>query len=151
MWEEIWPTLLGGSLALFGSFVAIKIQMSNVLRIKMDEELAKRKIEVNARAYSNIKRVEGALIQQTLEDTSKITAELEQWVFDNRLFLPSDYFENWLTMRTNIPILARRERGGTETDYLKVHKRVHESVSACIDAVYKDMNIERGDWERIST
>ena len=88
-------------------------------------------------------------MQQTAEDTAKVTQELEQWVFSNRLFLPGKFYEHWLTMRTNIPILGRWERNQPADKVEEISKKVDDAVSAAIDEVYKDMRIARGDWERI--
>jgi hypothetical protein len=141
----MWEILLGGLLAAFGGWGAIWFQAKNARRHKMEELMAERKINADAKAYSWAKRVEAGLIQLDIKDVLNIILKSEGWFFSNRLFLPGDFPAKWLELRNIISKIERRERNniGTPEELNTLHERASELVESAIQKVYTDLNLSR--------
>ena len=141
----MWETLLGGLLAIIGGYAAIRYQLQNVRKQRMDEVTAERKVEINAQAYAHMKRVEGSFLQNTPEQTLEIITKNEEWFFENRLFLPGKFPDYWLAIRRDLHKLIRWAKGSSKSadELSALDKKTEENIALAIDEIYKDMNIER--------
>ncbi len=106
----MWNTLLGGFLAIIASFVATWFQQRKIVKTRMNEIVAERKISANADAYSYAKEIRSYLSQQGPLNASKLILSREEWFFSQRLFLPGSFPEKWLTARNNLPKLVQLEQ-----------------------------------------
>ena len=145
---DMLDTLIGGALAIGASVAAQYAQLRYTRKVKMDEAIAARKVTANAEAYRNIKRIEGAFVQKSVEETSKMAAELEQWFFDNLLFLPGEFPDHWLTVRTNLRLLAMKVGSRPLEVTTALEHKVEKAISAAIGEVYKDAGMTRPEWDR---
>ncbi len=141
----MWETIVGGLLAILGGWGATWYQSRNTRKLRMDEVVAERKIQVNAEAYSCMKRVQSHLLQSDVDTTSAVIQEYEEWFFDNRLFLPGHYPEKWLTVRNNVGKLRLWEKSNSKTpeEIAALDKAIEKAVEDAIDEIYKDMGLKR--------
>jgi hypothetical protein len=142
--------IVGGLLAIAGGWFAQSHVLRNTMKIKMDEAVAARKVAANAEAYRNIKRVEGAFIQQSRKDAYRLILDREQWLFDNRFFLPGEFPNHWLTARTNLGLLAMGAPSRPIEDAEKLEQNVNAALAGAIAEIYKDSGMEQPDWDRFS-
>ena len=97
------PTLLGGALAIIGSWSATWFQLRNTRKNRMNEIVAERKVTANGQAYKYAKEIEASTIQITSpKDVLAKILSLEEWFFTNRLFLPGRFPAKWLTIRNDL-------------------------------------------------
>jgi len=141
----MWETLLGGFLAILGGWGAIWYQLRNTRKNRMDEVTAERKVTANAQAYAYMKHIQSSFIQQDIKTTLNAILSHEQWFFDNRLFLPGQFPEKWLSVRNDISTLSRWENTPSKTpeQLEEMDKRIEKNISEAIDEIYKDMDIKR--------
>ena len=141
----MWETLLGGALAIAGGWGATWYQARKARKIRMDEVIAERKVEVNAEAHSRMKRIEGSFLQQNLEDTLNLVMSHEQWLFDSYLFLPGRFGDHWLRIRNDLHKLVRWQGIKPPDELTALDKQIEASISAAIDEIYKDTGLPRLD------
>ena len=144
-------TLLGGLFAILGGWGAIWFQLRNTRRNRMDEVTAERKVTANAQAYTYMKQIQSSHLQQDTISTLNAILSQEQWFFDNRLFLPGQFPEKWLSVRNDLSILTRWENVPSKTpeELVAIEKRIDNTISDAIDEIYKDMNLKRIDLSSI--
>jgi len=105
-WREFWLVVLGGMLGLAGSFMALMYQHKKALERAMLEKTAESKVEINAKAYGIMKRIQGSLDQEPAEETLSILIGLQGWFVDNRVFLPGEFPNKWLGIRNHLYMVA---------------------------------------------
>lgn len=138
-------TILGGLLAILGGWGSTYFQLRYAGKNKMEEVLTERKIEVNAQAYSIIKDIQGSFIQASLQDTNRRIFTHQQWFFDNRLFLPGKFPSLWLSIRSNVSKIARREQAPNQdsTELEAIDKNILNDLKKAITEIYNDMGIDQ--------
>jgi hypothetical protein len=146
---EILSLIIGGFIAIAGGWASQAFQLRYVVKLKMGEAMAERKVRANGEAYAHIKRIEGSFVQNSIRETAKMTLDLEQWFFDNRFFLPGEFPDHWLTVRTNLHLLAM-EPSNRPIDHTEaLQKKVGAAISGAIGAIYKDSGIPRPTWDKV--
>jgi hypothetical protein len=109
----------------------------------MNEVIAERKVECNAKAYSNIKELQAAFGQSTLEDAMGFMLKNEDWFFENRLFLPGKFPELWMEIRTDLRKLKRRQENNTPSDeVIELDESISNKIDKAIKEIYTDMEME---------
>ena len=142
--------LVGGLLAIAGGWFANLHASRSARSSKMDEAVAARKVTANAEAYRNVKEIEAAFSQRSVKDTHNLMMGLEQWFFDNRLFLPGAFLNYWLTARTNLGLLAMGVRDRPADHAEDLERKVNAALAGAIAEIYKDSGIEHPSWDRFS-
>ncbi len=144
--------VIGGILAILGGIAGVWIQARFALDIKMDEIVAEKKVQANQEAYSRIKTIEAMLTQATLEDVKKQFYEYDDWFFNTRLFLPDNFPDKWLSIKSNLikAIGLQRELPATADKLSNLEERLRKLKDEAIDAIYHDMNLSKIKVEGIS-
>lgn len=139
----MWEIILGGVIALAGSWGAIYFQLRFTRKNRMNEVVAERKVESNAKAYSNIKSLQGHFTQSSPEESLQFMYDNEEWFFDNRLFLPGEYPDLWMEIRTDLRKLARKQHSETPSEELvELDRKISETINRAVLEIYKDMEME---------
>jgi len=149
---EMLEVVIGGILAILGGIAGVWIQARFALDIKMDEIVAEKKVQANQEAYSRIKTIEAMLTQATLEDVKKQFYEYDDWFFNTRLFLPDNFPDKWLSIKSNLikAIGLQRELPATADKLSNLEERLRKLKDEAIDAIYHDMNLSKIKVEGIS-
>lgn len=142
---HFWSVLLGAVVAAGGGFAAIWIQAKLTRRIRMDERIAERKVEVNAQAYYKIKIIDSMLVQATTEDVLKQIQKDEQWFFENRLFLPGKFPDKWLSIRAGLQraILLQHNLPITANELTRLDTDLRNLAEEAIQEIYREMGLSR--------
>ena len=144
--------LLGGLLAILGGFIATWYQAKKARKIRMDEVIAVKKVDANAEAYVKMKGIVSLLAQSKLQDALKVILANESWLFSNRLFLPGKFPDKWLTIRNNVNEAIRLEKQPEKAKELAFLKKILPNIAdEAIDIIYKDMEVERIEVEKIQS
>ncbi len=149
----MWDTILGGLLAILGGWGAIWYQFRATTKRRMNELLADRKIEANAQAYSIVKEIQGHLVQSDMETTHQRILDKEEWFFSNRLFLPGQFPEKWLSIRNDVGTLKFWEKASSKTpeEMATLSRQIDSTVTDAVLEIYSDMGLkpidlsQRGD------
>jgi hypothetical protein len=142
--------LVGGLLAISGGWFANLHMLRSARKTNMDEAVAAKKMTANAEAYRNVKEIEAAFAQRSVKDTHNLMMGLEQWFFDNRLFLPGAFPNHWLTACTNLGLLAMRVHESPSDDSQDLERKVHAALAGAIAEIYADSGIPHPSWDRFS-
>jgi len=136
--------IVGGILATIGGMVGIWLQAKSARKIRMEEAIAEKKVQINAEAYSHMKTISSMLIQASLEDTYKTIIDLEDWFFNARIFLPGKFPDKWLSVRNGLSKAKRLEGQPDKSEELtKLEQDLSEIAEEAILEIYKDMKLER--------
>ena len=119
MWNTVFGTIIGGLLAILGGYFAALWQVKNARKIKMREVAADRTVSASADAYAFIKEVSSLVARSETEKALRRMVEKERWFFRNRLFLPGQFPDKWLTVRNWLAELRNLE-GGAAADPVKI-------------------------------
>jgi len=76
----------------------------------MQELIAQKKIENNQHAYAYAKNIEALLIQGTMEQVKEEIEKHSEWFFSNAIFLPTDFAEKWLTLRSGVSVVLLHQK-----------------------------------------
>ena len=94
--------IIGGLLAIISGIASNWYQIKHARKMKMEEAIAEKKITVNGEAYAKMKKIQSLLSTSNLKDTHKYIISQEEWLMNNRLYLPGKYPDKWLFIRNNI-------------------------------------------------
>ena len=123
------------------------LQIKYAQRIRMDEKLAEKKIDVDSEAYIKMKKLQSMLgLQSPLEEVFKVILEQQDWLFKNRLFLPGKFPDKWITIREaarDAIHLKRTARPGVEKKLEKLRIAIKDKIDEAIDEIYKDTRASR--------
>lgn len=148
----MFEVIIGGILAILGGIAGVWIQARFALDIKMDEIVAEKKVQANQEAYSRIKTIEAMLTQATLEDVKKQFYDYDEWFFNVRLFLPDNFSDKWLSIKSNLIKAVGLQRGlpNTADELSKLEERLRKLKDDAIDAIYNDMKLSKIKVEGIT-
>ena len=140
----MWDTIFGGLLAILGGWGAVWYQFRNARKRRMDELMADRKIEANAQAYSYTKEIQSHFLQSSTETTYQEMMSKEEWFFENRLFLPGEFPEKWLSIRNDLHKLLHLEKSPSTTteEMVALSKRIDLTATGAIHEIYNDMDLK---------
>ena len=153
--RDAFLVVLGAVLATAASAVTTFVQSRVARRVKMDELIAERKVDANAIAYREMKQVQTLLVFPLIEGVSesdvllahlKILAgffkKTDEWLFSNRLFLPSNFPDHWVAVRSGV----HEAQKAIEDNELERAKRLVETLRAEARAgimeIYDEMDLE---------
>ena len=120
MFKELLLVLVGGLCAAFGGFFATWYLAKNSRRIRREEIIGEKQVEVYQKAARLSSQIQSLLIQGTLEDARKFVQENSEWFCDNRLFLPQGFQDKWISIKSNLNKAVRLEKKqGEEVDEKK--------------------------------
>lgn len=136
--------IVGGLIAILGGIIGMWFQAKNARRIKMDEIIAEKKVEVNAEAYKRMKVISSMLVQTSTEETLKKILNEEEWFFNVRLFLPGKFPDKWLSIRNGLSKAQRLQGIPEKTDELsELEGELPKLAEEAILEIYKEMNLPR--------
>ncbi len=152
--QPLLMALLGGILATLGGVFAVRQQAQLARRIRMDEYFAEKKVEANAQAFKKAKVIQAMLIQAGTEQVLKQMRADEEWLFEQRLFLPGKFPERWLATRGCVTEAAGLESNLKDADkprVLALHEKARKSMDDALWEVYRDSNLEPMQIELLDT
>ena len=127
MLKEILLVLAGGVCGAFSGIVAALYQAKKARKVRMEETIGEKKVEVCQEAMTRISTLRSLLVQGTLEDSSRFVGEHEKWFWNSLLFLPSNFSKKWLSIRLNLRKAVRREKAqASQTDEKKRGEIINE-------------------------
>lgn len=141
--------MIGGLAAILGGIIGAYLQAKYARRIRMDEEIAKRKVATNAEAYRRMKTIQSMLIQSSMREVQEKITGWEGWFFDARLFLPGKFPDKWLSIRNGvyktIRLKSQLSKGDQNTadELTELEGNLSELANQAIDEIYKDMGLDR--------
>lgn len=148
----LWGVLLGGALSILGSTIATLLNAKQARKIRMDEVVAAKRVENNAKAYTHLKKIQWFMS----EDDSFLRAkhyvdEYEEWFFGTRIFLPGKFPDKWISIRNGINYIffKKQDQDQSLEDITKAKKRILDWTNEGIAEVYRDMNLEEIGFEEI--
>lgn len=109
--KELGLILVGGACAAGGGFLSAWYQSTKARKIRFEEILGERKVEVYQKALSLALQLQSVLIQGTIEDSLGFVNSNHSWVCDNAIFLPEKYEQNWKSVLLNLRSIKRLESG----------------------------------------
>ena len=90
--NEIIFILLGALCATLGGFLSMWYQIKKARKLKFEERIGEKKVNVYGEALSLIVEVKGRWIQDAEKNTLKYVDEKTEWIWKNRAFLPSEFY-----------------------------------------------------------
>ena len=127
MFKELLLVLVGGLCAAFGGFFATWYLAKNSRRIRREEVIGEKQVEVYQKGARLSSQIQSLLIQGTLEDARKFVQENNDWFWDNRLFLPQGFQDKWISIKSNLNKAVRLEKKqGEEADEKKRENQIKE-------------------------
>lgn len=91
--------IIGGLLAILGGFVATYYQAKKARKIRMDEIIAEKKIQASAEAFTKFTELKGVTTRGTTKAAVQAMESQKEWLFNNRLFLPGEFYSKWFSLR----------------------------------------------------
>lgn len=142
---SIADTIVGGLLAAFGGWSAIWLQSKSILKNRIQEIFAEKKVSACAQAYKHMKNIKASLTQRGNEQTLELIQSHQDWLFDNLLYLPPAFASYWLEVRTRLAELIRHTRAGMKRpeELSQSEIEIDGIIEKAIDEVFKDLNLRR--------
>jgi hypothetical protein len=135
---------IGGVLAVAGALAAKWIQLRTAQRTRMNQVIAERKVSANAEAYKFMKVIEGHLAEHTDEQALTLMLSREDWLFENRLFLPSAFYATWLSLRTTLRWLSETPMSRDSDSLRRLRLQAMHFVKESLREIQRDMKFENG-------
>jgi len=111
MLKEILLVLVGGACAAFGGFVSMWYHAKKARKIRREEVIGEKQVEVYQQAAGVASNVQSKLIQDTLEGTLQYVQLQGEWFWKNRLLLPQGFQNKWISLKSNLRKAVRMEKG----------------------------------------
>jgi hypothetical protein len=139
MWMSLVPVVIGGLLSILGGIAGTWLRARYAHKMKFAEELASRKVRVYEEAYWRIKNVESLHSQAKPGVAHRKLLQYEEWFWKNRLYLPIEFSQAWIELRTALRRLYSRIEYGelVEGDIDLMAGRVDGLMKEAIDAILK--------------
>lgn len=136
-WTEIIIALVSG---VIGYLAKSSISEKN----RKGEITAERKIKVAEEAYSKITRLEGKFFQEapvSIKSAKTEIDEQQEWFFTNRLFMPGDFANKWVQLRSLLWQLDALYSLGTKGIDRASEKEseVEQQIKAAINEIFKEI------------
>ncbi len=144
-WNNLLPVVVGGLLAIAGGIIGTIFKVKYAQRVKLQEEIALRKVVVFQAAYSKLKTLESLHGQGPEGSAFKEVMGYEGWFWENRLFFPGEYAQVWIELKQALRILWRRQKHGDRagTTIPKLESEVDNLIAKAIDEIYKETKTKR--------
>jgi len=110
MLKEILLVLVGGVCAAFGGFVSMWYQAKKARKIRREEVIGEKQVEVYQQAAGVASNVQSRLMQDTLEGTLQYVQLQGEWFWKNRLLLPQGFQNKWISLKSNLRKAVRMEK-----------------------------------------
>jgi len=148
VWNTIAAVVVGGLISSLSGIAAVYFQAVSTKRKRMDEIMAERKVTADAEAYSRVKRLQG-LLYENLDEAWAHMCRSEEWFFNNRIFLPGNFPNKWITTRNWLSelVIWRRDNLKTPSEQVELLKKIEGITAEAIDEVYKDVGGKRIETE----
>ena len=130
MWTQIVSTLVGGVCATMGGFLSMWYQTKKARRIKFEETIGEKMVCACGEALSLIIEVKGRWVQCAEQETIKYVEEKTHWIWQNRAFLPSEFYNAWHSARQLMRKIVRRRDSKNEAS-------AEDKVDACVKSRFK--------------
>lgn len=153
MLRELLLVLVGAISAIFGGFLATWYQAKKARKIRREEVIGEKQVEVYNRAASLIYSLQGILVQAPLLKVREFMEEYETWFWDNIVFLPSEFRDKWLSIRLALNKAIRIEKSQepdkrAELDSLEIH--LDKLAKEAEVAILNELNMPSVKIERFS-
>ena len=119
MFAEMLPVLIGGLCAIAGGFISTWYLAKKARRIRMEETIGEKQVEIYKEALSAVGYLRSLLLQATLEDSLNFISERDKWFWDSRAFLPHGFSDKWVSISSNLRKVIRRQKNSTDEDAVK--------------------------------
>ena len=144
--------IIGGLLAILGGFVATYYQAKKARKIRMDEIIAEKKIQASAEAFTKFTELKGVTMLGTTKAAVQAMEGQKEWLFNNRLFLPGQFYSKWFSLRKvlhNIQSVEEdleapknaQDKQEPITKKMDLKNSVERLLSEAEKEILKDMNV----------
>ena len=84
------------------------------------------------------------LLQSDTDTTYRIILSQEEWFFENRLFLPGQFPEKWISLRNDLHKLRHWEKVPSKTpeELTALSSRIDSTAEEAVLEIYSDMNLK---------
>ncbi len=107
-YKDLLLVLVGGFCAAFGGFVSTWYRAKKARKIKMEETIGQRQVEVFKKALRLANNLSSILIQGIEDDVLKYISEHNEWVIENEILLPPKFAQYWHSVRANVRSIKRK-------------------------------------------
>ena len=158
MLKEILLVLAGAISAIFGGFLATWYQAKKARKIRREEVIGEKQVEVYQQAAMRISTLKSLPDQISLEEARKFVYEQEDWFWENHIFLPPKFRNKWLSLRSHLKKALRREnliQKQTEPDdktikeLEKLESGIEKMVQEAENIILQELNLPEIEIERI--
>ena len=116
-YREFIFVLIGGLCATVGGIISAWYQTRTARKKKMEETIGVQQVELYRKALSLIVMVRSKFLQDTLENTLKFMEVNDSWFWDNQIFLPSQFSNQWRTIDLELrSLLRKRQSAARDSD-----------------------------------
>jgi hypothetical protein len=136
--------VVGGVLAIAGAYAGNWFQLRTTLRARMNQVIAERKVSANADAYRYMKVIELHLTEHTDAEALAFMHRRENWMFANRLFLPSAFAETWRSLRTTLRWISETPPVYDSETLRRLRLQALKLARKAMREIYHDMDLENG-------
>lgn len=136
--------VVGGLLAILGALFAHWFQKRTTLRTRMSQVIAERKVSANADAYKFLKMIEGHLAEHADAHALALMVGRADWLFANRLFLPTGFTDIWTALQATLRWLSDRPPDSVHDadDVRRLRLQALRYVKLATREIYDDMDFE---------
>ena len=110
VFKQVLLVLTGAISAILGGFLATWYQTKKARKIRREEVIGERQVEVYQQAARVASSLQSVLMQGTLEDAVRYVNEQGDWFWKNRLFLPQGFQNKWISLKSNLRRAVHMEK-----------------------------------------
>lgn len=129
MFAEILPVLIGGLCAITGGFLSTWYLSKKARKIRFEETIAEKQVEICREALSAIGYLRSLLLQGTLEDSLNFMSKRDKWFWDSRAFLPHKFLDNWLSIKLYLQKVVRTQKNRTGENAVEKIDKYEEFIN----------------------
>ena len=136
--------IMGG---LFGAWIQAKFAR----KIRMQEIIAEKKLQVYAEAYAKVKHIISVIAQSSsLVPAKELFQKNEEWFWKNRIYFPGEFPDYWLTGRNHVDVhvvteqLTQRGESTEEQrkEYVRIKQQLPKELGKATEIIYKELNLK---------
>ncbi len=139
---EMLPVLVGGLCAIIGGFLSTWYLSKKARRIRMEETIGEKQVEIYKDALAVIGYLSSLLFQGTLEDSLDFISERDKWFWDSRVFLPQKFADNWVSIKLNLRKIVRMEKSHKdESDISDIETYINQLTDEAQKEILNALNL----------
>jgi hypothetical protein len=140
---EMLPVLIGGLCAILGGFLSTWYMAKNARKIRMEEIIGEKQVEIYKEALSAIGYLNTCLLLGTTEDSQDFIEQHEKWFWDSRAFLPQKFADNWVSIKLSLRQRARMQKSHKdESDITKIELHIGDLAEEARKEILNILNLQ---------